>query len=74
MSAGGATLRDGNTGATVRRSIRHHEGISGSMSECMDAAAAAAGTPDTLVPHKHGVDVHIDTAGGQWWELFARSR
>ncbi len=35
-------------------------------------AAAAAGTPYTVVQHKHGFDVQLDTASAQWWELFAR--
>ena len=39
----------------------------------MDAvAAAAAGTPYTVVPNKHGFDVQLDTASAQWWALFAR--
>lgn len=35
-------------------------------------AAAAAGTPYTVVPTKRGFDVQLDIANGQWWELFAR--
>jgi len=35
-------------------------------------AAAAAGTPYTVVPNKHGFDVQLDTGTAQWWELFAR--
>jgi len=43
------------------------------MGQFMDAVtAAAAGTPYTVVPNKHGFDVQLDTASGQWWELFAR--
>lgn len=43
------------------------------MSDFMAAVAAAAdGTPYTVVPNKHGFDVQLDTASGQWWELFAR--
>ncbi|MEV0671248.1 hypothetical protein [Mycobacterium sp. NPDC050441] len=33
---------------------------------------AAADTPYTVVPTKRGFDVQLDTANGQWWELFAR--
>lgn len=43
------------------------------MTEFMDAVATAtAGTPYTVVPTKRGFDVQLDTASGQWWELFAR--
>lgn len=43
------------------------------MSQFSEAvAAAAAGTPYTIVPSKHGFDVQLDTANAQWWELFAR--
>ncbi len=45
------------------------------MSEFMDAvAAAAAGTPYTVVPTKRGFDVQLDTASAQWWEVFARAK
>ena len=44
------------------------------MSEFRDAvAAAAAGTPYTVVDRKDGFDVQLDIANARWWELFDRA-
>jgi hypothetical protein len=44
------------------------------MSAFRDAvAAAAAGTPYTVVARKTGFDVQLDIAGAQWWELYNRA-
>ena len=44
------------------------------MSTFRDAVAAAAeGTPYTVVDTKHGFDVKLDIVNAQWWELYSRA-
>lgn len=44
------------------------------MSEFRDAVAAAAeGTPYTVVDTKKGFDVQLDIANAQWWGLYNRA-